>query len=345
MLAHLSNMASSPNTGLSLVGVRKLYRLVIPCLLATSMPASLAYAVEEGEKLVTSLCAGCHQTGVAGAPRLGNKEDWAARVAQGIDVLVEHSISGFKGMPPKGGQLALTNDQITRAVSYMVSLVASPQDNADKVLPATPETVATPPVESVELPGEPKSAAAVVRPVAKPEIKKANVSRVNSFNRLMKPTNKRNPPPSLDGIHDPNSEGTAVLLPPRAAFTDLPKGKSGNYVDWVGALERGSINPRYDKLDPDKKPVVLDLNIVREVKGSMPDVVYPHKQHTEWLDCSNCHPAIFFPQKGKNPMSMAGILLGEKCGVCHGKVAFPVAECRRCHSKKKSASIAQAAKQ
>jgi c(7)-type cytochrome triheme protein len=80
----------------------------------------------------------------------------------------------------------------------------------------------------------------------------------------------------------------------------------------------------------------MDLNIVREVKGSMPDVVYPHKQHTEWLDCSNCHPAIFIPQKGANQISMAAILLGQKCGVCHGKVAFPVSECRLCHSRKKS---------
>jgi c(7)-type cytochrome triheme protein len=88
----------------------------------------------------------------------------------------------------------------------------------------------------------------------------------------------------------------------------------------------------------------MDLNIVREVKGSMPDVVYPHKQHTEWLDCSNCHPAIFVPQKGANSISMASILLGEKCGVCHGKVAFPVSECRLCHSKKKDlARPAQAA--
>jgi len=80
------------------------------------------------------------------------------------------------------------------------------------------------------------------------------------------------------------------------------------------------------------------LNIVREVKGSMPDVVYPHKQHTEWLDCSNCHPAIFIPQKGANQISMASILLGQKCGVCHGKVAFPVSECRKCHSKQKDAT-------
>jgi c(7)-type cytochrome triheme protein len=97
------------------------------------------------------------------------------------------------------------------------------------------------------------------------------------------------------------------------------------------------MTPRWDRNDPAANAIVMDLNIVREVKGSMPDVVYPHKQHTEWLDCSNCHPAIFVPQKGANQISMASILLGQKCGVCHGKVAFPVSECRLCHSRKKAA--------
>ena len=166
-------------------------------------------------------------------------------------------------------------------------------------------------------------------------VEKAGAADPNAFNRLMKPPSKRNPPPALDGIHDPAGIGAKSLQPPKSSFSNLPKGKSGNYVDWVKALDDGKIQPRFDRLDPDAEPIVMDLNIVREVKGSMPDVVYPHKQHTEWLDCSNCHPAIFIPQKGANDLSMASILLGEKCGVCHGKVAFPVAECRRCHSKSK----------
>ena len=157
----------------------------------------------------------------------------------------------------------------------------------------------------------------------------------NAFNRLMKPPSKRNPPPAKDGIHDPESVGAEALQPPKEAFSAMPKGKSGNYVDWVQALADQKIAPRFDRLDPEAKPILMDLNIVREVKGSMPNVVYPHKQHTEWLDCSNCHPAIFIPQKGANQISMAAILLGEKCGVCHGKVAFPVSECRRCHSQPK----------
>ena len=163
----------------------------------------------------------------------------------------------------------------------------------------------------------------------------ASAADPNTFNRLLAPASKRNPPPPQDGIHDPANEGSHVLQPPKDAFITLPRGLSGNYVDWVKALDSGDISPRYDRLDPKANPVVMDLNIVREVKGSMPNVVYPHKQHTQWLDCSNCHPAIFIPQKGANQISMAAILLGEKCGVCHGKVAFPVSECRRCHSQAK----------
>jgi c(7)-type cytochrome triheme protein len=162
----------------------------------------------------------------------------------------------------------------------------------------------------------------------------------NRFNRLMKPPAERNAPPPIDGIHDGDNEGTYLLQTPLEAFENLPKSKSGNYVSWNKAIDEGGIAPRNSLGDQNMPPIVLDLNIVREVKGSMPDVVYPHKQHTQWLDCANCHPAIFIPQKGANQISMASILLGEKCGVCHGKVAFPVSECRRCHSRPKQQASA-----
>lgn len=157
----------------------------------------------------------------------------------------------------------------------------------------------------------------------------------NAFNRLMPSPSERNPPPAEDGIHDPENYSVGLLQTPREAFSTLPNSPSGNHVNWSKALENGVIAPRYSRDDTDAKPIVMDLNIVREVKGSMPNVVYPHKQHTEWLDCSNCHPALFIPQKGANQISMAQILLGEACGVCHGKIAFPVSECRRCHSQPK----------
>ncbi|HNH36291.1 MAG TPA: cytochrome c3 family protein, partial [Rhodocyclaceae bacterium] len=163
----------------------------------------------------------------------------------------------------------------------------------------------------------------------------------NAFNRLLKPAEKRNPAPPDDGIHDPTNDGTHALMAPLAAYAGLPRSLAGNRINWVDALGQKKIDPRWDRTDMKAEPVIMDMNVVREVKGSMPDVVYPHKQHTEWLDCSNCHPAIFVPQKGANAISMASILLGEKCGVCHGKVAFPVSECRLCHSKKKEPAAAR----
>jgi len=158
----------------------------------------------------------------------------------------------------------------------------------------------------------------------------------NRFFRLTKPMSERNPPLAQDGIHDPEAEGLQTLQAPKSAFSALPKDKAGNYVDWTKAWEKGDINPRYSFEKPDQQPMPMQLNIVRQVKGSTPDVLFPHKAHTMWLDCSNCHPKVFVPKKGANSMSMAQIILGKGCGMCHGKVAFPVSECRRCHSQTKS---------
>jgi len=166
----------------------------------------------------------------------------------------------------------------------------------------------------------------------------AKPSAANSFNRLLKkPTGEQNAPPAKDGIHDPANPGTDLLQWPSEAFADLPKINDGNGVDWIKALDEGRIRPWAELDDPEAEPFVMDLVIVRQVKGSMPNVVYPHLQHTQWLDCTNCHDEIFVPQKGGNQISMAGILLGQKCGVCHGKVAFPISDCRRCHAQPKTA--------
>jgi c(7)-type cytochrome triheme protein len=167
----------------------------------------------------------------------------------------------------------------------------------------------------------------------------SKVSSANVFNRLLKKDKMRNAPPPEDGIHDAANEGTHVLQPPLIAYEGLPTTEFGNYVDWVQALKDKKLRPRYDRFDPSVEPLVMDLDIVREVKASMPDVVFPHEPHTRWLHCSNCHPKIFIPQKNANVINMSAILLGQKCGVCHGKVSFPITtkSCAKCHSKPKPA--------
>lgn len=95
---------------------------------APAAPAPVANAAADGGKgaeLFKKTCAMCHQTGVAGAPKLGDKADWGPRIAQGKDTLYKHAIEGFNGnkgaMPPKGGNPALQDDEIKTIVDFMVS--------------------------------------------------------------------------------------------------------------------------------------------------------------------------------------------------------------------------------
>lgn len=74
----------------------------------------------KGKPTYDTLCMACHMTGTAGAPLMGNKEAWAPRIAQGMEVLVQHSIQGFNAMPPKGGNLSLSDADMASAVAYMV---------------------------------------------------------------------------------------------------------------------------------------------------------------------------------------------------------------------------------
>ena len=77
---------------------------------------------------------------------------------------------------------------------------------------------------------------------------------------------------------------------------------------------------------------VLDQDILLADTKNMPVVTFPHRTHTEWLSCRNCHDWLFKAQHGANDISMSEIARGRACGLCHGKVAFPATECFRCHN-------------
>lgn len=106
---------------------------------------------------------------------------------------------------------------------------------------------------------------------------------------------------------------------------------AGNQVRWVQAIEKGEIKPR-PSLFSSMQPQLLDLDVLLDLKGGMPIVRFPHRAHTLWLACENCHDHLFAKQAGGTKLSMFAILQGEQCGVCHGAVSFPLTECFRCHS-------------
>lgn len=68
----------------------------------------------------TSLCAGCHDAGIAGAPKLGDKAAWSDRLSKGKDKVYSTSITGKGAMPPKGGSGA-SDDNFKKVVDYIIS--------------------------------------------------------------------------------------------------------------------------------------------------------------------------------------------------------------------------------
>lgn len=134
-----------------------------------------------------------------------------------------------------------------------------------------------------------------------------------------------------DGLHDPDLPSMQLLQEPSEALAILPPDAVGNQVDWVEALSEEYISPRTN-LYPSTEIRVLNLDIIMGNTGEMAMVRFPHKPHTEWLDCSNCHDKIFIEKVDANEINMFEILRGNYCGQCHGAVSFPLTECKRCHS-------------
>lgn len=79
--------------------------------------------IDDGRMVYVQNCAACHANGVAGAPRIGTREDWSGRLAQGRIELSRSVLKGRGGMPPKGGNASLSDEAALAALEYIVSAV------------------------------------------------------------------------------------------------------------------------------------------------------------------------------------------------------------------------------
>ena len=151
----------------------------------------------------------------------------------------------------------------------------------------------------------------------------------------------------LVGTGDPTKSGPAsesVRIgsgwhPEALAAAVLPKDRYG-LIDWARAVKENIIEPRFtiDDDDVQEKPP-LDVNVLIETKSDyINNVLFPHYIHTWWLKCEVCHPKIFSDIKGQTQMTMSEIAQGKFCGRCHGKVSFPLTDCKRCHTQPKKAT-------
>ena len=101
------------------VRVGKADEVVMAAAPAASTKAS-SDGPQSGEAVYNSTCTVCHTSGVAGAPKVGDKAAWEARLAQGMDALLNTSIKGKGAMPPKGGNTSLSDEEIKGAVEHML---------------------------------------------------------------------------------------------------------------------------------------------------------------------------------------------------------------------------------
>jgi len=100
--------------------VEKVEEVVTEVAATVAGATAVTTSNELGEQVFKKSCFACHGTGIPNIPKVGDKEAWAPRIAQGEAVLVEHATKGFNTMPPKGGNAALTDDELKAAVNYLV---------------------------------------------------------------------------------------------------------------------------------------------------------------------------------------------------------------------------------
>ncbi|GJL80505.1 MAG: cytochrome [marine bacterium B5-7] len=116
--------------------------------------------VLSGDAVYQQTCVACHDTGVAGAPKVGDTDNWKQRYATGIDTLYDHALHGFQGnaglMPAKGGNTSLSDDAVKAAVNHMLVLSnidgVEEANAADQQAPATEESTNTDTSESTTQP-------------------------------------------------------------------------------------------------------------------------------------------------------------------------------------------------
>ena len=126
MLAASGRIYDKDSLAMSAEEIAKRIKPVADALEAPAAPvqtAAVATGKPDGKKVYESTCMVCHAAGVANAPKFGDKEAWAPHLAHGAEHLYETALKGTGAMPPKGGNLTLSNAEVRAALDYMLGAV------------------------------------------------------------------------------------------------------------------------------------------------------------------------------------------------------------------------------
>lgn len=98
--------------------VRLFALTVLSCQAAYADPPILQ-GKKSGEQVYATVCVACHETGVAHAPKFGDRAAWVSLIGEGQPVLTGHAWVGVRAMPARGGSDKLSLTDFSRAVAYM----------------------------------------------------------------------------------------------------------------------------------------------------------------------------------------------------------------------------------
>lgn len=95
-------------------------KLILLVAAAALLLPVVGLASSDGEAVYKKACGVCHDNGIAGAPKTGDKAAWGGLVSEGVDALTATAIKGQGAMPAKGGHAELSDAEVKAAVEYMV---------------------------------------------------------------------------------------------------------------------------------------------------------------------------------------------------------------------------------
>jgi cytochrome c5 len=123
LLVYYVDNAHRTGAGTDALSEQAVAKRVAPVAHVEIRDANAPRVYKSGEDVFKAVCSACHTAGVAGAPKLGDANAWAPRIAQGYDALLNTALHGKGGMPPRGGTNPddYSDYEIARAVVYMAN--------------------------------------------------------------------------------------------------------------------------------------------------------------------------------------------------------------------------------
>jgi cytochrome c5/cytochrome c551/c552 len=165
LIVLLSQLVTSTRPAGSTESENRVLSRIEPVGQVTLADASAPAGNKTGEQVFQTVCKACHEPGLAGAPKVGDRAAWAPAIKKGYAILIKHAIEGFeepgKVMPAKGGVPDLADIEVERAVVYMANQSgasfkepAAPASESGTAAPGTAAATPTAPAAGKSAPAE-----------------------------------------------------------------------------------------------------------------------------------------------------------------------------------------------